>query len=190
MKIPKLNSLKQNDPEIFSFIDNESIRQNEKLELIASENFVSRDILEAVGSILTNKYAEGYPGKRYYGGCEWVDKAENLAIERGKKLFVQCIDSIVPLAGCRFSSITSYTEYQSSKTSLMYQNPFLKVKHQNMSCIDADSDHPRVSRKRLPKSTKVAYTVILGDIRTRPTAHPLSKQLVLSVLSISGSKIC
>ena len=104
MKIPKLNSLKQNDPEIFSFIDNESIRQNEKLELIASENFVSRDILEAVGSILTNKYAEGYPGKRYYGGCEWVDKAENLAIERGKKLFECDHINVQPHSGSQANS--------------------------------------------------------------------------------------
>ena len=99
MKIPKLNSLKQNDPEIFSFIDNESIRQNEKLELIASENFVSRDILEAVGSILTNKYAEGYPGKRYYGGCIHVDEAENLAIDRLKKLFGVEYANVQPHSG-------------------------------------------------------------------------------------------
>ena len=66
IKVPKINSIKQNDPDIFSFVDNELKRQNEQLELIASENFVSRDILEVVGSILTNKYAEGYPGKRYY----------------------------------------------------------------------------------------------------------------------------
>ncbi len=104
MKIPKLISLKQNDPEIFSFIDNESIRQNEKLELIASENFVSRDILESVGSILTNKYAEGYPGKRYYGGCEWVDKAENLAIERGKKLFECDHINVQPHSGSQANS--------------------------------------------------------------------------------------
>ena len=62
-------------------------RQNNHVELIASENFVSKDVLEACGSVLTNKYAEGYPSKRYYGGCEYIDEAETLAIERAKKLF-------------------------------------------------------------------------------------------------------
>jgi glycine hydroxymethyltransferase len=75
------------DPEIAAVIDAERARQQETLELIASENFTSPAILEAVGSVLTNKYAEGYPGKRYYGGCEFVDVAEALAIQRAKALF-------------------------------------------------------------------------------------------------------
>ncbi|HHU27810.1 TPA: serine hydroxymethyltransferase, partial [bacterium] len=76
-----------NDIEISSFIKKELNRQQEHIELIASENFVSKDILEACGSILTNKYAEGYPNKRYYGGCEFVDEVEILAINRAKELF-------------------------------------------------------------------------------------------------------
>src|SRR5687767_15636571 len=79
--------LREVDPEIFRSIRDETRRQEEGLELIASENFVSPAVLEAMGSVLTNKYAEGYPGKRYYGGCEFVDVAETLAIERAKKLF-------------------------------------------------------------------------------------------------------
>jgi glycine hydroxymethyltransferase len=75
------------DPEIATAIDNEARRQHEGLELIASENFVSEAVLEAAGSVFTNKYAEGYPGKRYYGGCEFTDSVENLARERVKKLF-------------------------------------------------------------------------------------------------------
>jgi glycine hydroxymethyltransferase len=75
------------DPDVAGWIRREEIRQNEGLELIASENFVSRAVREAQGSVLTNKYAEGYPGRRYYGGCEFVDKIESLAIERVKKLF-------------------------------------------------------------------------------------------------------
>src|SRR5499426_4738625 len=75
------------DPEIAKAIRDETHRQNRNLELIASENFVSPAVLEAVGSVLTNKYAEGYPGKRYYGGCEFVDQVETLAIERARKLF-------------------------------------------------------------------------------------------------------
>ncbi len=81
------SKLKQTDPEIYQAIRSEVKRQNENIELIASENFVSLAVLEAQGSVLTNKYAEGYPGKRWYGGCEFVDIAETLAIERAKKLF-------------------------------------------------------------------------------------------------------
>jgi glycine hydroxymethyltransferase len=80
-------TLAQVDPEIAVLVRKETERQEEGLELIASENFVSPAVLEAVGSVLTNKYAEGYPGKRYYGGCEFVDQVETLAIERAKKLF-------------------------------------------------------------------------------------------------------
>src|SRR5213082_736586 len=77
--------LSEVDPEIWQAIKDEERRQHEKIELIASENYVSRAVLEAQGSVLTNKYAEGYPGKRYYGGCEYVDVAENLAIARAKE---------------------------------------------------------------------------------------------------------
>src|SRR3989442_627665 len=79
--------LSQIDPDIAAVLASEQRRQEEGLELIASENFVSRAVLEAMGSVLTNKYAEGYPGKRYYGGCEEVDKAETLAINRLLKLY-------------------------------------------------------------------------------------------------------
>src|SRR5881394_2298075 len=75
------------DPDVAGWIRDEERRQNEGLELIASENFVSRAVREAQGSVLTNKYAEGYPGRRYYGGCEFVDRVESLAIERAKALF-------------------------------------------------------------------------------------------------------
>src|ERR1700751_5816616 len=75
------------DSQIATAIDNETRRQHEGLEIIASENFVSRAVLEAAGSVFTNKYAEGYPGKRYYGGCEFADVVENLARERAKQIF-------------------------------------------------------------------------------------------------------
>ncbi len=79
--------LSKTDPELYKAIKNELTRQQEHIELIASENIVSQAVLEAQGSVLTNKYAEGYPGKRYYDGCEHVDVAETLAIERLKKIF-------------------------------------------------------------------------------------------------------
>jgi glycine hydroxymethyltransferase len=85
--MPDFRSLKAVDPEIYEAIADERSRQNFGLELIASENFVSRAVLEAACSVLTNKYAEGYPGRRYYGGCEFVDVAESLAIDRAKELF-------------------------------------------------------------------------------------------------------
>ena len=80
-------NLSEVDPEIFKAINNELVRQQNHIELIASENIVSKAVLEAQGSVLTNKYAEGYPGKRYYNGCEHVDVAEKLAIDRLKQLF-------------------------------------------------------------------------------------------------------
>jgi glycine hydroxymethyltransferase len=92
-------NLKKSDPEVFTAIQNEIHRQNSKLELIASENFVSLAVLEALGSVLTNKYAEGYPGKRYYGGCEFVDMAENLARDRVKKLFGAEYANVQPHSG-------------------------------------------------------------------------------------------
>jgi glycine hydroxymethyltransferase len=94
-------SLHASDPEIARAIDEEVRRQQTTLELIASENFVSEAVLEAMGSPLTNKYAEGYPGKRYYGGCEFVDKAESLAIERAKALFGAEHANVQPHAGAQ-----------------------------------------------------------------------------------------
>jgi glycine hydroxymethyltransferase len=91
--------LASGDPAIYNLIEEERIRQNSSLELIASENFVSKAVLEAQGSILTNKYAEGYPGKRYYGGCKFIDEIEKLAIERAKKLFKCNFANLQPHSG-------------------------------------------------------------------------------------------
>src|SRR6266545_4461244 len=98
---PMQRSLADADPEIADAIRNETRRQADGLELIASENFVSTAILEAVGSVMTNKYAEGYPGKRYYGGCEFVDVAESLAISRAKKLFGADHANVQPHSGAQ-----------------------------------------------------------------------------------------
>ena len=96
----KMN-LKDSDKELFNSIKDEYIRQQNHIELIASENIVSKAVLEAQGSVLTNKYAEGYPGKRYYGGCEHVDESENLAIERAKKLFDCKFANVQPHSGAQ-----------------------------------------------------------------------------------------
>ncbi len=87
------------DPEVAAVLDSELVRQREYLEMIASENFVPRAVLQAQGSVLTNKYAEGYPGRRYYGGCEEVDVAENLAIARAKELFGAEYANVQPHSG-------------------------------------------------------------------------------------------
>ena len=91
--------IKQNDDKLYDAMMEEKERQNNNIELIASENFVSEAVLEAMGSHLTNKYAEGYPGKRYYGGCEFVDKVENLARERAKKIFGADHANVQPHSG-------------------------------------------------------------------------------------------
>ena len=96
--------LAQSDPDVFGAIQGELARQKEQIELIASENIVSKAVLEAQGSVLTNKYAEGYPGRRYYGGCEYVDVTENLARERAKALF-----------GCAFANVQPHSGAQANQ---------------------------------------------------------------------------
>jgi len=91
--------LEDADPEVFSAIENELERQQNEIELIASENIVSRAVLDAAGTLLTNKYAEGYPGRRYYGGCQYVDVVEQLAIDRAKRLFNCAFANVQPHSG-------------------------------------------------------------------------------------------
>lgn len=97
-------SLAESDPELYGAVANELKRQQNEIELIASENIVSRAVLEAAGTVLTNKYAEGYPGKRYYGGCQYVDVAENLAIDRARRLF-----------GCGFANVQPHSGSQANQ---------------------------------------------------------------------------
>src|SRR5215470_13480499 len=103
-------SLAQKDPDLYRAVAEELHRQQDKIELIASENIVSSAVLQAQGSVLTNKYAEGYPGRRYYGGCEYVDVVEQLAIDRAKQLF-----------GCKFANV------QPNSGSQMNQAVFLAL---------------------------------------------------------------
>ncbi|ADZ50868.1 serine hydroxymethyltransferase [Helicobacter pylori] len=116
--------LEQTDSEIFEFIFEEFKRQNEHLEMIASENYTFPSVMEAMGSILTNKYAEGYPNKRYYGGCEVVDKIESLAIERAKKLF-----------NCQFANVQAHSGTQANNA--VYHallKPYDKILGMDLSC--------------------------------------------------------
>src|SRR6185503_11511785 len=95
------DTLQSFDPELWRAIDGENRRQEDHIELIASENYASPRVLAAQGSVLTNKYAEGYPGKRYYGGCEYVDQAEELAIERAKQVFHAGYANVQPHSGAQ-----------------------------------------------------------------------------------------
>jgi glycine hydroxymethyltransferase len=104
-----MSYLKKVDPEIYQAIMDETSRQSTKLELIASENFVSEAVLEAAGGVMTNKYAEGYPGKRYYGGCEFVDVAEDLARERAKQLFGAEHANVQPHSGSQANMAVYFT---------------------------------------------------------------------------------
>ncbi|GAA8994325.1 serine hydroxymethyltransferase [Helicobacter pylori] len=116
--------LEQTDSEIFELIFEEYKRQNEHLEMIASENYTFASVMEAMGSVLTNKYAEGYPNKRYYGGCEVVDKIENLAIERAKKLF-----------NCQFANVQAHSGSQANNA--VYHallKPYDKILGMDLSC--------------------------------------------------------
>ena len=113
-----MDALNQADPQIAEAIDHELNRQRTKLELIASENIVSRAVMEAQGSVLTNKYAEGYPGKRYYGGCEYVDVAEQLAIDRAKKLFGAAWANVQPHSGAQANMAVFFALLQPGDTIL------------------------------------------------------------------------
>ena len=113
-----MDSLKKADAQVFEAIEAELNRQRTKLELIASENIVSRAVMEAQGSVLTNKYAEGYPGKRYYGGCEYVDVAEQLAIDRAKELFGAAWANVQPHSGAQANMAVFFALLQPGDTIL------------------------------------------------------------------------
>lgn len=114
----EFNKLKENDKEIYDAVMSELSRQQHKIELIASENFVSETVMETLGTPLTNKYAEGYPGKRYYGGCEYVDVAENLAIERAKEIFGANYANVQPHSGAQANLAVFFALLQPGDTVL------------------------------------------------------------------------
>src|SRR3954452_25231681 len=113
-----MSLLRDSDPELFDAIRSEEIRQRDELELIASENYTSAAVMEAVGSVLTNKYAEGLPGKRYYGGCGFVDKAEQLAIDRAKELFGAEHANVQPHSGASANQAVYFSSIEIGDTVL------------------------------------------------------------------------
>jgi glycine hydroxymethyltransferase len=118
MDILARSHIETNDPEVFAAIAGEERRQKENLELIASENYASKAVREAVGSVMTNKYAEGYPGKRYYGGCEWVDIAETLALDRVRELFGADHANVQPHSGAQANMAVFMAQLQPGDTVL------------------------------------------------------------------------
>lgn len=114
----KMENLKQQDPKLYEAMQDELSRQRDKIELIASENFVSEAVMEAQGSVLTNKYAEGYPGKRYYGGCEHVDVAEDIARDRAKQIFGADHANVQPHSGAQANMAVYFTILEQGDTVL------------------------------------------------------------------------
>ena len=201
-------SLAEVDPEIAEIIELEKNRENSKLEMIASENFASRAILEAQGSILTNKYAEGYPGRRYYGGCEFVDMAERLAIERAKKLFGAEYANVQPHAGAQANMAVYFAALSPGDTylamnlvhggHLTHGNPvnfsgrlYNVVPYgvnRKTELIDYDELH-KLAKKHKPKLIMAGATVyprIIDFPRMREIADSVGAYLVVDMAHIAG----
>jgi glycine hydroxymethyltransferase len=201
-------TLSQVDPEIAGLIRKETERQEEGLELIASENFVSPAVLEAVGSVLTNKYAEGYPGKRYYGGCEFVDQVETLAIERAKKLFGAETANVQAHSGSQANMAAYMSVMQPGDTmlsldlnsgghlthgmSLNFSGKLYKVVHYGLDRATERIDFGQVrslAREHRPKVIVVgasAYPRTLDFATFREIADTVGAVVVVDMAHIAG----
>ena len=200
--------IKQVDQEIYKVFEQELNRQQTHLELIASENFVDEAVLEASGSILTNKYAEGYPGRRYYGGCEFVDIAENLAIERAKKLFGAEHVNVQPHSGSQANAAVYFAMLQPGDTilgmsldhggHLTHGSPVNfsgKTYHFVSYGVSKDTgyiDYEQVREQALKHKPKMivagysAYTRILNFEKFRQIADEVGAYLMVDIAHIAG----
>ena len=200
--------IKQVDQEIYKVFEQELNRQQTHLELIASENFVDEAVLEASGSILTNKYAEGYPGRRYYGGCEFVDIAENLAIERAKKLFGAEHVNVQPHSGSQANAAVYFAMLQPGDTilgmsldhggHLTHGSPVNfsgKTYHFVSYGVSKDTgyiDYEQVREQALKHKPKMivagysAYTRILDFEKFRQIADEVDAYLMVDIAHIAG----
>ena len=200
--------LPESDPEVFEAIQHEQGRQNESIELIASENFVSRAVLEAAGSVLTNKYAEGYPGRRYYGGCEFVDVVERLAIRRAKELFGAEHANVQPHSGTQANAAVYFAFLEpgdtimgmdlSSGGHLTHGHP-LSYSGRDFNVVaygvdreseTIDYDHvAEVAREHHPKLIicgASAYSRVIDFERFRAIADEVGALLMADIAHISG----
>ncbi|HKA32095.1 MAG TPA: serine hydroxymethyltransferase [Candidatus Binatia bacterium] len=182
-----LTGLRDADPEVFSAVEKEIDRQEHGLELIASENFVSRAVLEAAGTVLTNKYAEGYPHKRYYGGCEFVDIVEDLAIARAKELFGADHVNVQPHSGSQANMAVYFSQLQPGDTILAmdlthgghlthgspvnFSGKFFKVVPYGVRRSDERIDYDamrELARQHRPKMIVVGYSAYPREIDFLP----------------------
>ncbi len=203
-----MGELEKIDPEIYQSIQNELKRQEDKLELIASENYTSRAVLEAQGSVMTNKYAEGYPGKRYYGGCEFVDVAENLARERAKKLFHCDYANVQPHSGSQanmgvmFAILKpgdlilgmdlSHGGHLTHGSSVSFSGQLFKVAHYGVSHENEMLDYEEIRRIALEVRPKLiiagasAYPRTLDFKRFKDIAEEAGAFLMTDMAHIAG----
>lgn len=201
--------LAQTDPQIYQAVCQEIRRQQEKIELIASENFVSEAVLEAAGTPLTNKYAEGYPGKRYYGGCEYVDIAENLAIERARQLFPGAEHvNVQPHSGAQANTAVYFAMLEPGDTILgldlahgghlthgMFRNVSGKTYRAVSYQVDPEThliDYEQVREKALAEKPKMivagasAYPRVIDFARFRQIADEVGALLLVDMAHIAG----
>ncbi len=203
-----MNNLKQSDPVIAEAIDEELNRQRTKLELIASENIVSKAVLEAQGSVLTNKYAEGYPRKRYYGGCEYVDVVEQVAIDRAKELFGAEYANVQPHSGAQANMAVFFALLTPGDTvmgmnltdggHLTHGSPvnmsgkYFKIVPYGVSKEDERLDYEefeRIAKECKPKlivAGASAYARILDFERMANIAHSVGAYLMVDIAHIAG----
>ncbi|MEQ1869632.1 MAG: serine hydroxymethyltransferase [Vicinamibacterales bacterium] len=206
--IPRWRTLADADPEIADAIHHEIARQNDGLELIASENFVSRAVLEAAGSVLTNKYAEGYPGKRYYGGCEFVDVVERTAIARAKELFKAEHVNVQPHSGAQANMAVYLTLLKPGDTvlgmnlahgghlthghPLNFSGQLYKIVPYGVSQADERIDYDELDRladEHRPKMIIVgasAYSRIIDFARVRAAADRIGAAVFTDMAHIAG----
>ncbi|MCX6964428.1 MAG: serine hydroxymethyltransferase [Verrucomicrobia bacterium] len=205
---PDTSALAETDPEIASAIQKEHRRQFEHIELIASENFTSRAVMEAQGSCLTNKYAEGYPGKRWYGGCEYVDIVETLAIDRAKKLFGAEHANVQPHSGSQanmavyFSVLTpgdkiltmdlAHGGHLTHGHKANFSGKLYEVSHYGVSRETETIDYDALARQALEVRPKMitagasAYPRIIDFQRMREIADSVGAYLFVDMAHISG----
>ena len=200
--------LKANDPELYAAVMNEAGRQRNKIELIASENFVSETVMEANGTILTNKYAEGYPAKRYYGGCEHVDVVETIAIERAKELFGAGYANVQPHSGAQanmavfFALLTpgdtvlsmnlAHGGHLSHGSPVNMSGKYWNIVPYGVSEADGRIDYDEVERLALESRPKLilagasAYPRVIDFKRFREIADKVGAYLMVDMAHIAG----
>ena len=200
--------LKANDPELYAAVMNEAGRQRNKIELIASENFVSETVMEANGTILTNKYAEGYPSKRYYGGCEHVDVVETIAIERAKELFGAGYANVQPHSGAQanmavfFALLTpgdtvlsmnlAHGGHLSHGSPVNMSGKYWNIVPYGVSENDGRIDYDEVERLALESKPKLilagasAYPRVIDFKRFREIADKVGAYLMVDMAHIAG----